>query len=264
MLVGDESYLEPYLNAVKVTDEEIAQVEKLMIALPSQQSSFDALQRNMAMKLAELKETIQLRQSDGIDAAMQVVRTGRGKTQMDAIRGLVDRMSSDIKVRLANLERHSSVLSMRATIYSILGNLLAAMLFVWVVKRELRALKKSEEGSRNSSPLRKPPRWPIDPRVNSWPNMSHEIRTPMNGILGMTELAQTTPLSPDQKEYLDTIKESGDELLTLINDILDFSKIEAGMLDLDEIDFSLPKKLASVMRILSGRAMRSAWSWFTT
>ncbi len=85
-------------------------------------------------------------------------------------------------------------------------------------------------------------------------NMSHEIRTPMNAVIGFGELLRSTPLDEQQRDYVDTIADSGELLISLISDILDLSKIEARTLSLEAIDFDLEYLISSVFRILRHRA----------
>ncbi len=85
-------------------------------------------------------------------------------------------------------------------------------------------------------------------------SMSHEIRTPINGILGMTRLALDTPLSDEQRDYLQTAVASGEALLTVINDVLDFSKVDAGKMELESIPFGVREVTTGAVKTLAVRA----------
>ncbi|WP_276374148.1 response regulator [Chryseolinea sp. H1M3-3] len=92
--------------------------------------------------------------------------------------------------------------------------------------------------------------------------INHEIRTPLNGILGMTSLLAESPLTYEQQEYTDTIRECGDSLLKVVNDILlkdilDYSKLESGKVELEQKDFSLENSLEEVLDVFGGKAATS-------
>ncbi|WLD58129.1 ATP-binding protein [Salinispirillum sp. LH 10-3-1] len=98
-------------------------------------------------------------------------------------------------------------------------------------------------------------------RADFLAQMSHEIRTPMSGVMGMLELLQDTPLSPDQKRYLNAVQASGDALMGLLNDILDRAKIDAGKLELNNDTFTLHTLTDRLTLMFQPQAKQRGLTW---
>lgn len=175
----------------------------------------------------------------GKNAAEALIKTLVGKQLMDSVFEYAEQIKSVRYDRLEQLNKSNIRNGRRAEKlnYILIGLTLAsAAILFWYIISIIQRLIDSEKKVKEAARVKE----------SFLANMSHEIRTPMNAILGFTALLDRQPLNKRSKEYVHTIQNSGESLLSIINDILDLSKIESGMMRVESAPFSIRGLLHSV------------------
>ena len=170
-------------------------------------------------------------------SGLDVCKAIKGDDRLMDIPVLILTHVSDVENKVAGLRIGAEDYVTKPFAIEELNARIFAILKTKSLKEELRLARDAAEQSTKA-------------KANFLANMSHEIRTPMNGVIGLTELLLETDLDNEQKEYVKTIKRSGDSLLVVLNDILDFSKMETGDISFEKIVFDVDQLLDDVCNLI--------------
>ncbi|RYD47488.1 MAG: hypothetical protein EOP85_05375, partial [Verrucomicrobiaceae bacterium] len=253
VIVGDDSYLEPYQKAVVQVESLLGKLEELTQDNPEQQVRIGKIREVIVLREESLAKAVSLRKSEGLEASAEYVRNGGGKLQMDRLRQLIRSMVNEEQFLMErrqdklsrSMQRTNLTVIASGCVAILAGSVGATLLVMFISARDseelMREQKEKAEGADRA-------------KSDFLAMMSHEIRTPMNAILGFSELLHDNAATPQEKHFAGAILSSGNSLLSLINDILDLSKIEAGKIDIQPETVVMSKFAENLQTLFSFRA----------
>jgi len=256
LLTGQESYLEPYKLALKKIDQQIEQLKTLTVADPYQQQQIVSLKPLIAQKLVELKETIDLKQNQGFDAAVSIVLTNQGKVLMDQIRNTIEQMQGETNEQLQNWLKAREKTVHGGQLIFLLGIVLNLLAFYLVY----RAIQQETTERRQAEASLKQLNEELEARVQERTAAlneanaslvhsnreleqfayvaSHDLQEPLRAVNSYTQLlARKYEGNLDAKadKYIGYIIEGATRMQQLINDLLSFSRVGTRAKELEPI-----------------------------